>query len=136
MVLFIKLLGVLIILAGIAVLINPTGLYSYIESSLDHYWLYITAIILRASMGLLLIAAAKQSKFPVVIKFIGYVTVLAAIVFLLIGQTKFQEFMSSMMDTLQPVTWMSGLLAAAFGTFLIYSFTNVVDRFPDNYPGP
>ena len=123
MALLIKILGTSIILAGIAVLINPSSLYALIKSSLDHQWLYITAIILRASMGVLLIAAAKRSKFPLAIKVIGYMTILAAIVFLLIGQTRFQEFMSSMMDTLQPVTWMSGLIAVAFGAFLIYAFT-------------
>ncbi len=128
MALIIKCLGSLIIFAGIAVIFNPSGFYEWIESSLDKQWMYVAAIVLRASLGILLIVTAKHSRFPFPIKVIGYITVLAAIVLMCIGQVRFQEFISSMMDTIQPFAWISGVIAAIAGIFLIYSFTNNMQR--------
>jgi len=119
----IKILGVLIVLAGIWLLVQPEGLYGWIENNSESTWLYILAITFRLAFGSLLVVAARASKFPGGIKFLGGLAIVAAIAFLLMGQGRFQDFISSMMASFKPFAPVAGLVGIAIGGFLIYAFS-------------
>ncbi|NNF33881.1 MAG: hypothetical protein HKN68_07220, partial [Saprospiraceae bacterium] len=86
-------------------------------------WLYVSAIVVRLVLGILFIRAAKESKFPGVIKFIGYLLILFVIIFIAIGHNGFQDFVSSLLPIFKPYAPVSSLFAFAFGGFLIYAFS-------------
>lgn len=121
--LIIKLLGILIFLFGILVLINPDIFFGWIEDNRENITFYILAIVTRLVFGILFIIAAKDSKYPNLIKFLGYVFIIAAIIFIFIGHTGFQDFVSSMIPFAKPIDHVSGLFGMALGGFLIYAFS-------------
>lgn len=121
--LVIKLFGILMLIAGISLLINPEFIIGWIEDYLEHRLLYISAIVVRFVFGILFLAAAKASKYPGVIKVFGYIFIIAAIILFLIGQVRFQDFITSLIPDVKPIAPVIGLLVIAFGSFLIDSFS-------------
>ena len=121
--LIIKVFGMLLLLAGILLLTNPEIIIGWIEENMENTSLYISAIVVRLAFGILFIAAARESKYPGVIKFFGYLFMIAAIIFIFIGQESFQNFITSIIPVVKPYAPLSGLLSIAFGGFLIYAFS-------------
>ncbi len=119
----IKLFGILMGLLGISLLIKPEILIGWIENNMETTPLYISAIVVRLVFGILFILAARESRYPGVLKFLGYLFILAAIIFIFIGQDSFIDFISSIIPNVKPYAPLSGLLAMAFGGFLIYAFS-------------
>lgn len=118
-----KAFGALFILTGIIILINRDSLFNYIEANMQETWFYITAIVARFIMGILFIKAADESRFPKVIKIIGILAILAAVIFMVIGKQNFLEFFTSLLPSLIPYAFISGLMVTVFGGFLIYAFS-------------
>lgn len=118
----IKLFGILMLLIGISLLICPEFILGWIEINMGSTSLYISAIVVRLVFGILFIIVAKESKYPGVIKFLGYLFIIASVVLVLIGQERFQDFISSIIPNVKPYAPVSGLLVIAFGGFLIYAF--------------
>jgi len=121
--LIIKSFGMLFLLLGISLLIEPDIIIGWIENNMENTSLYISAIVARLVFGILFIVAARESKYPIVIKFFGYLFIIAAIIFMFIGQEMFQDFISSLIPDVKPFAPLSGLLSIAFGSFLIYAFS-------------
>ncbi len=121
--LIIKLFGILMLLAGISLLINPEILIGFIEENMENTLLYISAIVVRLVFGVLFIVAAKESKYPGVFKFLGYLFIIAAIIFIFIGQENFQNFIGSVIPDVKPYAPVIGPLVIAFGGFIIYAFS-------------
>lgn len=121
--LIIKLFGILFLLAGLSLLVNPSSIIGGIENNVESTWLYIFAIEVRAVLGILFIVAAKESKYPRVLKFIGYLFVITAITFVFLGQERFQDLLTSLIPNVKPYAQVAGLLSMAFGGFLIYAFS-------------
>ena len=115
--------GILMLLAGLSLLISPEIIIDYIENNQENTSLYIFAIVVRLIIGISFIVGAKESKYPGVIKFFGYLFIIAAIIFTFMGQDNFQHIISSLVSTLKPYAPVSGLLGMAFGGFIVYAFT-------------
>ncbi len=120
--LIIKLFGILMVLAGISLLISPEIIIGWIENNMESISLYISAIVVRLVFGILFLVAAKESKYPGAIKILGYLFIIAAIIFIFIGQENFLDFISLFIPDVKPYAPVSGLLAIAFGGFIIYAF--------------
>jgi len=121
--LIIKLFGIFLLLSGMSLLINPQIIIGWIEENMESTSLYISAIVVRLVFGILFIVAARESKYPGVIKFFGYLFIIAAIIFIFISQGSFQDFITSLIPDVKPFAPVSGLLSIAFGGFLIYAFS-------------
>ncbi len=93
------------------------------ESNVENTALYISAIVVRLAFGILFIVVAKASKYPRVIKFLGYLFIAAAIIFMIMGQDNFQDFIIEFIPDIKPYAPVSGVLAIIFGGFLIYAFS-------------
>ena len=121
--LIVKIFGLLILFAGISLLIKPEIIIGWLEGNTTNTSLYIIAIVARFLLGILFIAAARESKYPVVMKVFGYLFLIAAIIFVFIGHENFQGFMSSVIPVAKPFAPLSGILSIAFGVFLMYAFS-------------
>lgn len=121
--LIIKLFGILMLLSGISLLITPEIIYGWLEDNMENTSLYILAIVVRLIFGILFIVAARESKYPGVIRFFGYLFIIAAIIFIFLGQESFQDFISSLIPDVKPYARVGGLFGIAFGGFLIYAFS-------------
>ena len=121
--LIINLFGILFLILGISLLIKPEIIYGWMEDNMENKSLYISAIIFRLVFGILLIMAAKKSKFPGVIKFIGYMAIIAAASFIFMRYEYFSHIIVSIIPEFRPYAAISGLIGMALGAFLIYAFT-------------
>jgi uncharacterized membrane protein SirB2 len=119
----IKLFGILLLISGITLLIKPEIILVWIEDNMENTSLYISAIVVRLVFGILFLVAAKESKYAGIIKFFGYLFIVAAIIFIFMGQERFQHFITSLIPDVTPLAPIAGLLSMVFGVFLMYAFS-------------
>lgn len=122
MIYLIILFGALTFLAGVIILVNPETIFGLFSRHIDEPWLQITAVVVRLMLGMLLIVQSGVSRFPLVIQIIGWISIIAAVFFAVIGRENFRRIISWALSLQKPYGRVGGLLAAGFGAFLVYSF--------------
>ena len=115
----IVLFGVLICLAGLTILIVPEK-FKNIMNRWTGQPRFLFAVIIRVLFGALLLSEAANLRFPLAMKVIGAISILAAVVLLLIGQERMDRFIDWWMRMADKVLRVWSVLAIAFGAFLIY----------------
>jgi hypothetical protein len=116
--------GALTLLAGIVIVINPEVIFGFLRNNLDKLELHILAVVVRLVLGVLLIYQSSISKFPFVIEIIGWLSIVAAIFLAVMGRRNFNRLMSWALSLVKPFGRVGGVLAVAFGAFLIYAFVH------------
>lgn len=114
--------GALTLLAGIVIVINPEVIFGFLRNNLDKLVLHILAVVIRIVLGALLIYQSNISKFPLVIEVIGWLSIVTAIFLSVMGRRNFNRLMSWALSLVKPIGRVGGVLAVAFGAFLIYAF--------------
>lgn len=122
MIVLIIIFGALTLLAGIVIVINPEVIFGFLRNNLDKLVVHILAVLVRLVLGVLLIYQSNVSKFPFVIEIIGWLSIVAAIFLAVMGRRNFNRLMSWALSFVKPFGRVGGVLAAAFGAFLIYAF--------------
>jgi hypothetical protein len=122
MTLLIIIFGALTLLTGIVIVINPEVIFGFLRNNLDKLVLHILAVVVRIVLGALLICQSNISKFPFVIEVIGLLSIVAAIFLAVMGRRNFNRLMSWALSLSKPFGRVGGVLAVAFGAFLIYAF--------------
>jgi hypothetical protein len=84
--------GALTLLAGMIIVINPKVIFGFLRNNLDNLVLHILAVVVRLVLGVLLIYQSSISKFPFVIEIIGWLSIVAAIFFTVMGRCNFNPF--------------------------------------------
>ena len=122
MTILIIIFGILTLLAGIIIIINPETIFGFLRNNSDRLGLHILAFATRLVLGILLIFHYEFSKFPFVIQIIGWLSIVAAIVFAVIGRRNFNRLMSWALSLVNPIGRVGGVMAIGFGGFLVYAF--------------
>ncbi len=122
MTLFIIIFGALTLLAGLVIVINPDFVFGYLRKNLDRFILHILAVVIRLVLGILLVHQSGISRFPIIIEVIGWLSIVAAISLAVIGRRNFNRLMSWALSLVKPAVRIGGVIAVAFGGFLIYAF--------------
>ena len=117
-----NLLATLILIFGFSMLIKPEIIFRWMEGNMENRSLYLAAIVFRLVLGTVFIVAAKKSEYPAVIKFIGYVAIMAAVAFLLMGFGNFRHLLVNVTSLFRPYAVIIGLIGMTLGLFLIYAF--------------
>lgn len=119
---FIILFGALTLLAGIVILVNPEIIFGFLSKHREKTGLQVLAIAVRLVLGALLVYQSDASRYPLVIEVIGWLAIVAAVIFSVIGRRNFRRLMSWALSLNKPLGRAGGFIAAAFGAFLIYAF--------------
>ena len=119
---FIIIFGALTLLVGMVILINPDVIFGYLRSNHDKLAIHILAVVVRLIIGALLISQSELSKYPLVIEFLGWLSIVAALSLAVMGRQNFHRLMSWALNFLKPFGRVGGVFAATFGGFLIYAF--------------
>ena len=122
MTLLIILFGALTLLAGIVIVINPYYIFGFLRNNLDKLELHILAIVVRLILGVLLIYQSSVSKFPFIIDLLGWLSLAAAVILAVIGRGYFKRLMFWALSFAKTFGRVGGVLAIAFGAFLIFAF--------------
>ena len=118
----ILLFALLTFIAGVIILFDPEIIFGVITDNLDKPVLQVVAIVLRLVLGILLIECATLSRFPLTIEVFGWLSIAAALTFMIIGRANFLRLMNRALSLLKPYGRVGGVLAAGFGAFLFYAF--------------
>ncbi|MBW9269521.1 MAG: hypothetical protein K1566_07760 [Candidatus Thiodiazotropha sp. (ex. Lucinisca nassula)] len=116
------LIGALILITGLIILISPEIVLGYLRDKQEKPWLHTLAVVVRLILGIVLISQAAQSKYPLIIEVLGWLSIIAAIVLTVIGSKGFQRLISWALSIANRYGRIGGLLASAFGLFLIHAF--------------
>lgn len=122
MTILVILFAVLTLAAGLVISINPEYVFGFLRKHFERIELYILAIGVRLLLGVLLIYLSGVSRFPLAIEIIGWISIIAALVFLVIGRARFNKLMSWVLSLVKPLGRVGGVIAMAFGVFLVYAF--------------
>ncbi|MEN8134539.1 MAG: hypothetical protein ABFS18_03250 [Thermodesulfobacteriota bacterium] len=122
MTLFIIIFSTLTCLAGIVILINPEIAFGLLRKKSDKIELHILAVAIRLVLGAFLISQAGVSKYPFVIEIIGWLSIVAAVFFAVIGRNNFITLMAWALAQVKTLGRVGGIFASAFGAFLIHAF--------------
>jgi len=114
--------GALTLLAGIVIVINPEVIFGFLRNNLDKPALHILAVVIRLVLGVLLVVQSILSRFPFVIEFIGWLSIVAAVFLASMGRRNFNRLMSWALSLSKPFGRVGGVFAVALGAFLIYAF--------------
>jgi hypothetical protein len=122
MTIFIIIFGALTLLAGIIIIINPENIFGLLNKHTEKLALQILAIVVRLVLGALLIYQSGASKYPFVIEIIGWLSIVAAVFFAIIGRNNFKRLISWALSLAKPFGRIGSVFASAFGAFLIHAF--------------
>lgn len=122
MTILIIIFGALTLLAGIIIIINPENIFGLLNKYTEKLELQILAIVVRLVLGALLIYQSGASKYPFVIEIIGWLSIVAAAFFAVIGRNNFKRLISWALSLAKPFGRIGGVFASAFGAFLIHAF--------------
>ncbi len=122
MILFIIIFGTLTCSAGLVILVNPEIVFGFLRKHSDKIELHIFAVAIRLLLGSFLIYQSDASKYPFAIEIIGWLSILAALTFAVIGRNNFSRLMAWALSQVKTMGRVGGVIASAFGAFLIYAF--------------
>jgi hypothetical protein len=114
--------GLITFLSGSIILVNPEIIFGPLRKNSEKLWIQILAVGVRVVIGFLLILYAADSRFPMVIVILGWLSIGAAFVFAVMGRRRFLSLMSRAFSLSERFGRVGGLMAMAFGAFLVYSF--------------
>lgn len=122
MTLFIIIFGTLTCLAGIVILVNPEIVFGFLRKHSDRIELQILAVAIRLVPGVFLIYQSGASKYPFVIEIIGWLSIVAAVFFTVIGRNNYSRLVTWALSQVKILGRVSGVITTAFGAFLIHAF--------------
>ena len=109
------------IVAGIIIVINPETVFGLLRRKLESLGLHILAVIVRIIIGVALIMCAAGSKYPTAILILGWISIVAASVLVIMGRNNFRRLMSWALSLKPSIGRIGGFLAILFGSFLIHA---------------
>ncbi len=122
MTIFILFFGVLLVLAGFLLILNPDFFFGFLNENVEKLWIYVGAVIVRIIFGGLLIYSSSYSKFPLIVSILGWMMVIAAVILLVMGRKNFEKLVLRVISIFKPYGRIGGLFSVGFGSFLIYAF--------------
>jgi len=122
MIVLILMFGVSTLLAGIVIIINPDSIFGFLRKHADKLELHILAVMVRLIFGSLFIYQAGASRYPLAIEVVGWLSIVAALSFAVIGRNTFKRLISWALSLDKPFGRAGGAMAICFGAFLIYAF--------------
>lgn len=122
MIIFILIFAALTCLAGMVIIVNPEIVFGFLRRYSDRVELHLLAVVIRLVLGVCLIYQASVSRYPLAIEIIGWLSIVAAVIFAVIGREKFIQLMAWALSMVNIMGRVGGLFASIFGAFLFYAF--------------
>ena len=103
-------------------MINPQTIFGFLRKNIENPVIQLFAILVRLVIGILLITQSNLSRYPLAIEIIGWILIVAGISLALIGPVNFRQLMSWVLKKFAAFGQIAGVIAIAFGGFLVYAF--------------
>ena len=113
-------IGILILLVGIAVMLQPGSLRKLLHNFLKREWL-IPATLIRVVAGIIFLLAAPGSRSPILLQILGVVFVLAGVAIPLLGKMKIEALANWWLARPDTMLRAWAGVAALFGIVIIWA---------------
>ena len=115
--------GFFILFAGMVLTVHPAVILDFIAGNKEAAWVYYAAIGVRMIIGMMFVATAYLSRYPLTVKVFGYLFIAVSLLFVFAGHRRFVQLLNTVIDIFAPYAVISGILAIVFGGFIIYAYT-------------
>ncbi len=113
--------GALIFMIGAMVLVRPDTVFGLMRRHSGTLGIHILAVVVRLALGAALVVYADESRFPVTLAVLGWLTLVVAITLAVMGRSNFLSLMNWAMGFAASYGRLAGVLALLLGGFLIYA---------------
>ena len=113
--------GALTSLAGIAIAVRPEPIFRFLGEYSESFSAYVLAALIRIILGVALISCSAQSKFPITLLVIGWLSLAAAVVLLFISRQRFKAIIAWAVNIAPVYHHLGGVIAMVLGGFLFYA---------------
>lgn len=117
----ILLFGIFLIIAGLALTTRPGFVVGQLLKNSDSFGLHFFAVSVRIVIGVVFIAGAAGSRYPLIINFFGWLAIITALVLCVIGREKFKCLIKWMGNITPPLQRLMGFLTFLLGCFFTYA---------------
>ena len=117
--LVIAILGVLVAVFGAVAIVRP-GLFRDLFGKLSAQATWVAAVVLRLSIGTILLMVAGDTRLPQVVNVLGWIAIIAAVLVLLLGPERLESFVKWWLGLADAWLRTSAVFACAFGVFLAW----------------
>ena len=100
-------------------IVRPDYIFSIFTKYGESLSLHIFAVSVRILLGVALVLGASDSKFPIVLQILGWLTISVALIVSAIGRERFKSLIMWSVKVTPPFQRLMGILAIIFGCFLI-----------------
>ena len=118
---FILLFGLFIVVADGALVLKPDSVMNLILRYSGSLLMHVLAAGVRIVLGIVLLLYADQSRFPLTLEVLGWISLAAGLVLAVLPPARFQALIRWAFDRFGPFTRAAAMLAVLFGAFLIYA---------------
>jgi hypothetical protein len=118
---FIILFNVLILATAGFMAFRPRQFTDSLLKLADSVWMHIMAAAARIAIGIALVLYADHSRFPLALHILGWLAIVAGVIFIFVPREKFIELVHWAFNRFAPYTRFAALAAALFAGFLIYA---------------
>ncbi|MDX1554622.1 MAG: hypothetical protein R3212_01205 [Xanthomonadales bacterium] len=113
--------GALIFVIGATVLVKPELVFGHIRRHSDSLGIHVVAVVVRLALGWALIVYSAESRFPVTLQVLGWLTVVVAVTLAVMGRSNFTRLIHWAMSLVDRFGRIAGALAMVLGGFLVYA---------------
>lgn len=117
------LFGITICLLSLWGILFPNRLIKLVKGVMHEGWGMYIAVLARLLLGVSLILAASDSKFPMTFEILGWVTLVAAVVLLFVGRDRISALIAWFERCSNSLIRLWMLFGVVFGGFFIYGIS-------------
>jgi hypothetical protein len=117
----ISLFGVIMIGLCIWGISTPVSMMNSVRGIWNRPWGIHFAVAIRIGLGVLFVLAADETRYPGVVRFLGYLMIVAAAMIVMIGRERLDRFIQWWVDASPAFARAWLVLGMAFGAFLLYA---------------
>ena len=113
--------GMLVLLGGLILLIKPDCVINIFIKYKNSLGFHSGAVIARIILGIALVAGSPNSRHPLILEVLGWITLAAAVILSFMGRNRFIKMIDLVIGTPQTLKRVMGFFGILFGCFFIYA---------------
>jgi hypothetical protein len=116
-------IGAIISLVCLTGVMLPAQLLHAVKAAWQYPAAMYVAVMVRLTLGVLLLLAAPHSRFPLAFQVLGWIAIMAALLLPVVGHARIDRLLDWWSGRSTPEIRLWSLAGLAFGCFLVYGAT-------------
>ena len=117
---FVKLIGIIMIMAGVVFFVKPNSIKNLANFFVREKWIYFWSVV-SFIIGIIFLRAASQCAVPWLVTLFGVISLIKGIAIFALGQQKIKSMLHTLTKQPLPILRIYALVEIVLGTVLVYS---------------